>query len=95
MVIGGEARAAVSDAAAARLACLASGGALIPASYAAWEEVTAGIAPVGLPGLGSGAFMGTCRADDRAKRESEELEVLTVGSRRMPLSRSRQLLVGG
>ena len=53
MFIGGEARAAVSAAAAtARLACPAcGGGVLIRASYAAWEEVTAGIAPAGLPGL--------------------------------------------
>jgi len=53
MFIGGEARAAVSAAAAtARLACPAcGGGVLIGASYAAWEEVTAGIAPAGLPGL--------------------------------------------
>ena len=52
MFIGGEARAAVSAAAAtARLACPAGAGVLVRASYAAWEEVTAGIAPAGLPGL--------------------------------------------
>ena len=52
MFIGGEARAAVSAAAAtARLACPVGGGVLIRASYAAWEEVTAGIAPAGLPEL--------------------------------------------
>ena len=49
MFIGGETRAAVSAAAAA--ARLAGGGTLIPASYAAWDEVTAGIGPAGLPGL--------------------------------------------
>jgi len=47
MFIGDEARAAVSAAAAAaRLASLASGGSLIQVSYAAWNEGTAGIAPV-------------------------------------------------
>ncbi len=52
MFIGGETRAAVSAAAAtARLACPAGGDVLVRASYAAWEEVTAGIAPLGLPGL--------------------------------------------
>ena len=52
MFIGGQAPAAVSAAAAtARLACPAGGGMLVRASYAAWEEVTAGIAPAGLPGL--------------------------------------------
>jgi hypothetical protein len=51
MFIGGQARAAVSAAAAARLTCPASAGILVRASYAAWEEVTAGIAPAGLPGL--------------------------------------------
>lgn len=52
MFIGGEARAAVSAAAAAAwLECPAGGGVLIRASYAAWEEVTAGIAPAELPGL--------------------------------------------
>ena len=51
MFIGGEARAAVSAAAAARLACPPGAGVLVRASYAAWEEVTAGIAPAGLPGL--------------------------------------------
>jgi hypothetical protein len=51
MFLGGETRAAVSAAAAtARLACPA-GGVLVRASYAAWEEVTAGIAPARLPGL--------------------------------------------
>ena len=52
MFIGGEARASVSTATAtARLACPVGGGVLVRASYAAWEEVTAGIAPAGLPGL--------------------------------------------
>jgi len=52
MFIGGQARAAVSAAAAtARLACPAGAGVLVRASYAAWEEVTAGIAPAGFPGL--------------------------------------------
>ena len=52
MFIGGEARAAVSAAAAtARLACRVGAGMLVRASYAAWEEVTAGIAPAGFPGL--------------------------------------------
>ena len=53
MFIGGEARAAVSTAAAtARLACPPRGGGVLThASYEAWEEVTAGIAPAGLPGL--------------------------------------------
>jgi len=52
MFLGGETRAAVSAAAAtARMACPAGGGVLVRASYAAWEEVTAGIAPAGLPGL--------------------------------------------
>jgi hypothetical protein len=38
MFIGDEARAAIGAAAAtARLANLAAGGSLIPASYAAWE----------------------------------------------------------
>ena len=52
MFLGGEARAAVSAAAAtARLACPAGDGVLVQASYAAWEEGTAQIAPAGLPGL--------------------------------------------
>ncbi|MGO9193462.1 MAG: hypothetical protein ACLP8X_34110 [Streptosporangiaceae bacterium] len=52
MFIGGETRAAVSAAAAtARLACPVGAGVLVRASFAAWEEVTAGIAPAGLPGL--------------------------------------------
>ncbi len=52
MFIGSEARAAVSaEAAAARLACPACGGVLVRASYAAWEEVRAGMGPAGLPGL--------------------------------------------
>ena len=52
MFLGGETRAAVSAAAAtARLACPAGGGVLVRASYAAWEEGTAQIAPAGLPGL--------------------------------------------
>jgi hypothetical protein len=52
MFLGGEARAAVSTAAATtRLACPAGGGVLVRASYTAWEEATAGIAPAGLPGL--------------------------------------------
>ena len=53
MFIGGEVRAAVSAAAAtAQLACPAcGGGVLVRASYAAWEEVRAGIGPAGLPGL--------------------------------------------
>ncbi len=52
MFLDGQARAAASAAAAAaRLACPAGGGVLVRASYAAWEEVTAGIAPAGLPRL--------------------------------------------
>jgi hypothetical protein len=52
MFLRGEARAAVSAAAAtARLACPAGDGVLVQASYAAWEEGTAQIAPAGLPGL--------------------------------------------
>ena len=52
MFIGGQTRAAVSaTAATARLACPADAGVLVRASYAAWEEGTARIAPTGLPGL--------------------------------------------
>ena len=51
MFIGGEARAAVSAAAATARLGRAGGGVLTWASYAAWEEVTAGIAPAGRPGL--------------------------------------------
>lgn len=51
MFIGGEARAAVSAAAATARLARAGGGVLTWASYAAWEEVTAGIAPAGRPGL--------------------------------------------
>jgi hypothetical protein len=52
MFIGGQTRAAVSaTAATARLACPAGGGMLVRASYAAWEQGTAQIAPAGLPGL--------------------------------------------
>jgi hypothetical protein len=52
MFIGGEARAVVSTTAAtARLACPDGADVLVRASYGAWEEVTAQIAPAGLPGL--------------------------------------------
>lgn len=60
MFIGGQARAAVSAAAATgRLADLASSGSLIPASHAAWAEGTARAAPaVRLPELAVVHFRG-------------------------------------